>query len=114
MHADSHIDMEAYWRNKSYELEEDNVTLKAKVFSLQASLSELEKREAEWKWESTGLEDSARSQRLKRRRDDEPAEDFDGSSSSKRAKRKAGFHDDAVLQNLIGDAASFGWDELGW
>lgn len=112
--ADAHIDMEAYWRNRSNELEEDNVTLKAKVFRLQARVSDLEKREAEWKRESTELEVSARSQRLKRRRDGEPAKELARSSSPKRAKTQAGFYDHAVLPNLVGDEASFGCDELGW
>ena len=112
--ADTHIDMEAYWRNRSNELEEDNVTLKAKVSRLQARVSEMEKREAEWKRESAEIEDSARSQRLKRRRNGDSAEELGRSSSAKRANTKAAFHDDAKLQNLTGDEASFEWDELGW
>ena len=111
--------MAAYWQNRSERFEKENVTLikenatlKKENVTLKSEL--VEQRGAERKRESAEVEDSARSQRLKRRRGGKPAEEH-GRSSTKRANTKAGataFHDDAVLQNL--DEAGFKWDELGW
>lgn len=109
--------MIAYWRKKSTGLEEENVTLKAKVFRLQARVSELEKGEVVWKRESAELEESARSQRLKRRRDGESAEEL-GHSSAKRTMTKVGTvasnEHNELLQNLVSAEAASEWGELGW
>ena len=121
--ADAHIDTTAFWRNKSTGLEEENATLEAKVSRLQlgnaelrARITELEAREVARGRKSTEAQDSARLQRLKRRKDGDPANEL-GGRSTKRARTKAGAvapnEQDAVPQNFIDDETRSELDELG-
>ena len=83
---------------------------------LQARISELEQRETVGNWENAEIEDSARSQKPKRRRDGEPAEKVNG-RSAKRARTKAGAvassERGVPTKNLIDDEADSKWNELG-
>ena len=114
--ADAHLNTTAFWRTKSNELEEENAALKAKVSRLQARVSVLEEREDTCKRKSAEAEDSARSQRLKRRRDGEPIDEH-SSRSAKQARTKVGTvvlnERDAVLQGPISNETGSEWDELG-
>ena len=108
--------MAVFWRNKCTKLEEENAVLKAKVSRLQARVSELEEREVAWDRMNAEVEDSPRSQTLKRRRDGEPAKDLSG-RSAKRARGKvdavASNERDAIPLNPNIDMSGSDWDELG-
>ena len=121
--ADAHIDITAFWRDRSNKLEEEHAALEAKVSrlqqnnaDLQAKIAELEAGEVAGREMSTEVEGSARSQRLKRRKDREPGEGPSG-RSTKRARTKAGAvvpnERDAVAQSIVEDETRSELDELG-
>ena len=121
--ADAHIDTTAFWRNRSNKLEEEHAALEAKVSrlqqnntGLQAKIAELEAGKVAPREKSTEVESSARSQRLKRRKDREPGEGPSG-RSTKRARTKAGEvvpnERVAVIQSLVDDETRSELDELG-
>lgn len=113
MQTDTHSNTTAFWRDRSNRLEAKNAALEAEVARL---LSELEKRELARKRNSAEGEHSPRSQRLKRRRDIEPAEEL-RSRSMKQARTQAGavtFSErDQVLQDLISNETGSELDEVG-
>ena len=121
--ADAHIDTTAFWRNRSSKLEEEHAALEARVSRLQqdnavlqAKIVELEAGEVAGRGKSTEVEGSARSQRLKRRKDREPGEGS-GGRSTKRTRTQAGAvvpnEGDAVTQSIIEGETRSELDELG-
>ena len=89
--------------------------LQLSIADLQVKSTELEARVLKRRGKSTEAEDSARSQRLKRRKNGEPAEG-PSSSGTKRARTKAGVaasdNQDVILQDLIDDETRSDLDKL--
>ena len=81
---------------------------------LQAKIAELEAGEVAGREKSTEVDGSARSQRLKRRKDREQGEGPSG-RSTKRARTKAvvPVERDAVTQSIVDDETRSELDELG-
>ena len=121
--ADAHIDTTAFWRNRSNKLEEERAALEARVSLLQqnnadlrAKIAELEAGSVARRERSTEVDGSARSQRLKRRKDHKPDEGPSG-RNTKRIRKKAGAvvpkERDAVTQSIVDDETRSELDELG-
>lgn len=113
---DAHLNTTAFWRDRSNRLEAKIAALEAEATRLRASIFELEQRELVWKQKSAEVADSPRLQRLKRRRNVEPAEEH-GSRSTKQARTQAVAvtvsERDQMLQNLISHETGSEMDELG-
>ena len=120
---DAHIDTTVFWRNRSNKLGEEHAALEAKVSRLQqnnahlqAKIAELEAAEVAGRENGTDVDGSARSQRLKRRKDREPGEGPSG-RSTKRVRTKAGavvpVERDALPQSIVDDESRSELHELG-